>query len=126
MRERRGARAAPAAGGVTSSLARDAVPRDGTRIVAERTTRGCVIYVAGEIDIATAPQLQRALDEAIEASDDPVVVDLSAVEFMDGSGLRVLLSTVRRARARKFGVASPSAAVRRLLEITGIELPTLR
>ncbi|MGH2947993.1 MAG: STAS domain-containing protein [Solirubrobacteraceae bacterium] len=126
MSERRGTRAAPAAARVTSSLARDAVSRDATRIVAERTTRGCVIYVSGEIDIATSPQLQRALDEAIEASDGPLVVDLSAVGFIDVSGLRVLRSTVRRAGARKFGVASPSAAVRRLLEITGIDLPTLR
>ncbi len=59
-----------------------------------------VIVVRGEVDMAAGP----LLDNAIEARelDDPVVLDLGGVEFIDSSGLRRLLGASRRAAARGF------------------------
>lgn len=51
------------------------------------------IAVRGEIDIKTAPELERALSEA---AGDPVTLDLSEVTFIDSTGLRVLV--MERAR----------------------------
>lgn len=78
------------------------------------------LSLVGEIDAHTAP----ALAEAIRASDrDHLVIDMAGVEFLDSSGLRVLIEAHQSARADDGTVqlANPSAAVSRLLEISGIE-----
>jgi anti-sigma B factor antagonist len=78
--------------------------------------------VRGEIDIATVPSLERTLDTAIRTSTGAFVLDLSEVEFIDSSGLNVLL----RARAllaredRALAVVCPPGPVRRLFEVAGI------
>jgi anti-anti-sigma factor len=53
------------------------------------------VAVAGEVDLATGPVFERALDSAIRASTGVFVIDLEAVDFMDSAGINVLL----RARA---------------------------
>jgi anti-sigma B factor antagonist len=78
------------------------------------------LAVSGEIDAHTAPTLA----EAIDSSDvSELEVDLSAVEFVDSSGLRVLIDAHQRADAdgRVLRLARPSAAVRRLFEISGVD-----
>jgi anti-sigma B factor antagonist len=80
------------------------------------------VALRGEIDIATVPSLERALDTAIRNSRGAFVLDLSDVEFLDSTGLHVLL----RARAllaredRALAVVCPSGPVRRLFEVAGI------
>ncbi len=77
-----------------------------------------MVTVTGEVDIHTAPRLGDALGELIEeASPHSLVVDLTGVEFLDSSGVNVLLRTHRRVGDLRV-VASP--AVRRPLEITGL------
>jgi anti-anti-sigma factor len=53
------------------------------------------LAVSGEVDMATGPVLEEALDAAIRASTGVFVIDLEAVTFMDSAGINVLL----RARA---------------------------
>ena len=53
------------------------------------------VTVRGELDLASGPQLERALDTAIRASVGAFVLDLCDLEFLDSSGLSVVL----RARA---------------------------
>jgi anti-sigma B factor antagonist len=55
-----------------------------------------VIDVAGEIHVSTAPEFSRLLNEAIGEGRTQVVLDLSAVEFIDSTGLSVLLNGLRR------------------------------
>jgi anti-sigma B factor antagonist len=80
------------------------------------------VAVRGEVDLAAAPALETALDEAIRGSAGAFVVDLSDVEFLDSSGLNVLL----RARAllgredRAVAIVCPPGPVRRLFEVAGI------
>ncbi|MEZ5215473.1 MAG: STAS domain-containing protein [Ilumatobacteraceae bacterium] len=82
--------------------------------------------LVGEVDAHTAPQLKEAV-AGREAS--VVVLDISGVTFMDSSGLRVVITATEDARASggDLVLAHPSAAVARLLEISGLtEHLTLR
>ena len=80
------------------------------------------VTVHGEVDIAAAPALEVALDAAIRESTGAFVFDLMDVEFLDSSGLNVLL----RARAllgreeRALAVVCPPGPVRRLFEMSGV------
>ena len=83
---------------------------------------GGVVRAVGEVDASTCGQLDerlRALDGA-----EPASVDLSAVTFMDSSGLRVLIEHhyLRAERGYSLTVVNPSRPVRRLLEITGLDV----
>lgn len=78
------------------------------------------VAVTGEIDAYTAP----ALAAALAAADHPeLVVDLSGVEFVDSSGLRVLLEAhqTRQADGRTLVLAQPSPAVQRVLDVAGVD-----
>jgi anti-sigma B factor antagonist len=82
-----------------------------------------VIALAGEIDLYTAPRLQSELTSAL-SSEEPVrvIVDMSAVEFCDSTGMNVLLAAHRLAAERggEFALAAPRPAVRKILEVTGL------
>ena len=90
---------------------------------AEDGTRAVV--VAGELDQATLPELQRALDEVIDAGSGNVLIDLSDCSFIDSSGLAALVSSRERMTgagdARGFAICCGSPQVQRLLEITGLD-----
>lgn len=82
------------------------------------------VVVAGELDQATLPELQRALDEVIELGSGALVVDLSDCSFIDSSGLAALVSARERISAgdeRGFAICCASPQVLRLLEITGLD-----
>jgi anti-sigma B factor antagonist len=82
-----------------------------------------VVSVVGEVDLATAEQLEQALGEALAAAGaGGVRADLSGVDFMDSAGLRVLIAARRRAEEsdRPFALSQASDQVSRLLEITGL------
>lgn len=84
------------------------------------TPRGCLLLVHGELDLATAPGLERALQDALAG--DPgrdLIVDLDGVTFMDCAGLRPLLAVRNRVGDRlRLGNLSPASA--RLLALTGL------
>jgi anti-sigma B factor antagonist len=82
-----------------------------------------VLALAGEIDLYTAPRLQTELTRALAASDSAqIVVDMSAVDFCDSTGMNVLLAAHRLAAERggDLVLARPRAAVRKILEVTGL------
>ena len=81
-----------------------------------------VVEVAGELDIATAPTLCARLDASRLGRQSRLLVDLSAVDFCDSTGLRALLGAASEVRAHggRFAiVCPPSGDVARLLEIVG-------
>lgn len=82
-----------------------------------------VISARGEIDIATAPMLDDAVEEAISGGADHVVVDLQPTTFMDSTGLRSLISAHRQLTgdAGRLVVIPGSGPVRRLLEVAGVD-----
>lgn len=80
-----------------------------------------MVRVKGELDMSTAPSLAHALADAGPA-DATVVVDLSAVAFLDSSAIGTLI-TAGRARNEAGGrlqIGGRSAIVERVLEITGL------
>lgn len=83
-----------------------------------------VVAVAGEIDLYTAPRLQGALTAVVMGEGAArVVVDMAGVEFCDSTGMNVLLAALRRARERggELVLAGPRPAVRKILQVTGLE-----
>jgi anti-sigma B factor antagonist len=79
------------------------------------------LAVSGEIDAHTAPALKSAADEAL-AQRSELRLDMSEVEFIDSSGLGVLVSITEAARdaGGDLVVVTPSRAVVRLLELSGL------
>lgn len=83
------------------------------------TTDG--LKVSGEIDSSTVDHLATQFRIAAAAGED-VTIDMSDVEFIDSSGLRVIIEAHQLAAAsgRQFVISQPSAIVVRLLEISGL------
>lgn len=82
---------------------------------------GTVVTVRGEIDMATAPQLRELLDQLLEAGSERIVLDCRELEFLDSSGIGVLVATRNRlGEGGEIVLDSPPAHVRRVLDITGV------
>jgi anti-anti-sigma factor len=82
-----------------------------------------VIDARGEIDMSTAGELQPAIEAALRA-EEPVVVDLCAVSFLDSTGLYALLVLRRRLleQSRRVAIACwPSGAVAMTLAVSGTD-----
>jgi len=80
------------------------------------------VALAGEIDIAVNDELQDAIDIVLADVPGSVVVDMSAVSFMDSTGLRFLVGfrTACDAADTLWTLRGVSPAVRRLIEISGL------
>jgi anti-anti-sigma factor len=92
---------------------------DGVRIVAVR----------GELDLSTASDLEAPLEDAISSGDASVLIDLSECEFIDSTGIALIVRAWQRLDHTADGdgggrvvICSASDQVRRVLEITGLEL----
>jgi anti-sigma B factor antagonist len=84
---------------------------------------GGVIAVRGEIHMSTAPELSALLSDALGRGMTSLVLDLSEVEFIDSTGLSVLLNVLRRLTQRggALAVVCTNPTVLRLFEITRLE-----
>lgn len=80
------------------------------------------VRVIGEFDLAVAEAVSQAIGQAIAAGTDGVIVDLSETQFMDSSGISVLLNG--RREADRVGVAyritGATEMVRHILSLTGV------
>jgi anti-anti-sigma factor len=97
-------------------------PRPGeVRITEERYGTTSYLRIAGEIDMATVPQLETAVGRARSHS-QAVVIDLSEVTFIDSTGVSFILRMDAESRADGFSlllVPGPPA-VQRVFELVGI------
>ena len=86
---------------------------------------GVVVCTAiGELDVSSAPRLRQELVRAVADSDGPprIVVDLAGVDFLDSTGLGVLLGGLKRARAQggELVLARAEPQVRKVFEVTRV------
>jgi anti-sigma B factor antagonist len=82
-----------------------------------------VVQVDGEIHASTAPEFAERLNAAVEGGKTGIVLDLTGVEFIDSTGLSVLLSGLRKV-TRVGGdmvIACANPTVLRLFEITKLD-----
>jgi anti-anti-sigma factor len=88
--------------------------RDGTQAV--------VIGVRGELDLASSPALEHELERGAASKAEVVIVDLRDLEFMDSTGLSVLVRAHQRAteNGQRFGIVRGPQQVQRLLSLTGV------
>lgn len=84
-----------------------------------------MVVVSGEIDVMSAAGLRRALLQALETTVGRLVVDLSAVQFMDATGIGTLVDAANKAAesGRSLVIARPSGVVRRMIQILGPDWP---
>jgi anti-sigma B factor antagonist len=82
-----------------------------------------VVSVSGEIHLSTAPRFRQRLDAVIEDGDGTLVLDLGAVEFIDSTGLSVLLNALRLVTQRHghMAIVCTNPTVLRLFEITSLD-----
>jgi len=92
------------------------------RVDARRTDERVVLHLTGELDLASSPIFERALDDPALAAAPLVVLDLEDLKFVDSTGLRVILLAHEgsRARGQEFAITQGSPQVQRLLSITSV------
>ena len=81
-----------------------------------------VLAVTGELDLRTSPELEERLERVWASGADLVILDLRRIEFMDSTGLRVLLGAHQRAQenGRRFALVRGADQVQRVLTLTGV------
>jgi anti-sigma B factor antagonist len=82
-----------------------------------------IIAVSGEIHVSTAPEFSRRLNAAIAKGKTAVVLDLTGTEFIDSTGLSVLLNGLRRVTRQRgrMALVCINPTVLRLFEITRLD-----
>ncbi len=81
-----------------------------------------VVAVRGEVDIATAPKLREKLVELASQGAQKVVVDLEGVDFLDSTGLGVLIGGMKRLRGLDgdLTLVCTQPRILKVFEITGL------
>jgi anti-sigma B factor antagonist len=99
------------------------VPHVKLKVSSQSQGDQAIVVVSGEIDLYTAPRLQGELTAVLGGGPVRVVVDMSGVAFCDSTGMNVLLAAMKRAREHGGGLdlASPRPAVRKILQVTGLD-----
>jgi anti-anti-sigma factor len=81
-----------------------------------------VVAIAGELDLADEARMDLAVDFVVGLEIPKVMIDLTRCEFVDATGLRMLLRAQQRIdrSGAKLAVITPLPRVRRVMDITGI------
>lgn len=81
-----------------------------------------VISLTGELDVYTSPALKDTLTQLADDDARAVTFDLAGLEFVDSTGLGVLVSALTRSQelGGRATLRRPKPAIAKLLEITGL------
>ena len=95
-------------------------------VVSEELEDGIRTFtVRGELDMNTAPELEQKLDAALSESDASIVLDLCDCEFIDSTGIALIVRAWQRLEGGegpgRLVLCSHNHQVRRLLKITGVD-----
>jgi anti-sigma B factor antagonist len=95
-------------------------PADETYCAAEvsREDGTAVIRLSGELDMVSVETVRSVIEGSLASPANRLVFEVSALDFMDSSGIALLISMTRKAEAVE--VRNPTAIVRRIIELTGL------
>lgn len=81
-----------------------------------------MIAVAGELDLASGPELEAELERVAGPDTRLLVIDLSGLDFMDSTGLSIIVRAHQRLGGQgcELGLVRGSPQVQRLLDLTGV------
>lgn len=81
------------------------------------------LVVSGELDLASTPEFAAAVERTLESQARALVIDLSALEFIDSTGVRALVKGYERAvdYGKRCSVVNGGPQVSRILEMTGVD-----
>lgn len=82
-----------------------------------------IIEVGGEIDLHTAPRLREAVVDAVDAGHTRLVIDVENVDFLDSTGLGVLVGGLKRVRSEggSLDIVCTQPRLLKIFEITGLD-----
>ncbi|MRJ75354.1 anti-sigma factor antagonist [Aeromicrobium sp. SMF47] len=82
-----------------------------------------IIEVGGEIDVYTAPRLREAIVTAVEAGHTKLIIDVQRVDFLDSTGLGVLVGALKRVRADggSLDIVCTQERILKIFQITGLD-----
>jgi anti-anti-sigma factor len=88
-----------------------------------RRGSGKILYVAGELDTASAPELERAVAVTLDRNPWEFRLDLLGVTFIDSTGARALCEAQRAVEARggRLVLTGAQPPVGRILQLMGLE-----
>ncbi len=92
------------------------------RVETHTTGRITTLTLSGELDLLSSPALEQELERAHASDCDVILLDLRELEFMDSTGLHVLVDAHQREQdaGRSLVLTKPSEQVQRLLDLTGV------
>jgi anti-sigma B factor antagonist len=81
-----------------------------------------VVTLRGEIDVYTAPRLRQALIDLVEGGATQIVVDMSSVDFLDSTGLGVLVGGLKRVKSNdgELRLVVTQDRIMKIFDITGL------
>jgi anti-sigma B factor antagonist len=81
-----------------------------------------VVDVKGEIDLHTAPKLRERMTELVEQGQRRVILNMEALDFMDSTGLGVLIGSLKRLKENEgtLALVAPQHPIQRVLSVTGL------
>jgi anti-sigma B factor antagonist len=92
------------------------------RVETHTTDRTATVTVSGELDLVSSPTLEEELGRVGGTDVDLVLLDLRGLQFMDSTGLHLLIKAHQRLqeKGRRFAVIKGGVQVERLLSLTGV------
>jgi anti-sigma B factor antagonist len=81
-----------------------------------------VVTLRGEIDVYTAPRLRQAIIDLVDAGATDIVVDMEKVDFLDSTGLGVLVGGLKRVRLKEgsLAIVANQDKILKIFDITGL------
>jgi anti-sigma B factor antagonist len=92
------------------------------RVQVANKGEAAIVSISGELDLASSPALQEELDRAAAANSQMLIIDLRELDFMDSTGLSVLVRAHQRIeeQGRQLAMVKGPQQVQRLLSLTGV------
>lgn len=88
----------------------------------EKTDEGCTVFASGEIDLSNSQELRKTILAALKTNQN-VSVDLSAVSYIDSSGIASLVEGLQfsKSSGKQFMLAKPSQQVKAIMELARLD-----